>query len=638
MSCTRSAALAALLALSPLSVFAGGSGVLSVQLPTLTYTGAPMGTPFVVPNPTSQAGANMCFDEVFTCDVYRLTVSLPDNYGKTNPYGLVAVSISWPFRTNDFELFVHEGNEIALDSIIAGNSSSKNPEIVTFPALPGTHEYTIVTFPNIITVPDTIAGTVYLTNAQAPYPQKGPKPKFTEYRPPADAAQDAPEPTLDVNPLTGNVFFVANTTTYKVALDETKPGERFGTSAWTDVTGTTTGLFTLDPILTGDQATGRIFVSHLAGATSLLEFTDDDGATWTPSEGSGIPGGVDHQALGAGPYPEMFQFLSANPLYPNALYYCSQDLFTALCARSDTGGLTFAAPIPIYTTECAGIHGHVKVAPDGTVYVPNSGCFVGGVSRQAVVVSEDAGLTWDIRLVTEAVPSQGTDPSVSIARDGTVYFGYHAYDGHARIAVSRDKGLTWDTDTDVSAPMDVQNVVFPAVIAGDGDRAAFAFHGSTTRGAAISESYTGIWHLYIATTYDGGQNWVTVNATPDAPVQREGGICLSGIGCSGNNRNLLDFMDATVDAEGRVLVAYADGCVGECEKAGPNSFTRVGSIVRQSDGPRLFAEFDKPKVATPTPTVAATAGKQGKGLFLGAFAPLMLLGFLLAVSLRARQR
>ena len=626
-------AVAGFLAFSSFSTLAGGNGVLSLQLPTLTYVGGP----YIVSNPTSQAGANQCFDEGVTCDVYRLTVNLPEDYAETHPYGLVAVSISWPYRNNDFEVFVHEGPAISLDTVIAGNSSSKNPEIITFPALPGKHEYTIVTFPNIMSVPDHIAGTVYLIDAQAPYEQEGPVPTFTEFRPPADAAQDSPEPTLDVNPFTGNIFFVANTTTYKVALDDSAAADRFGSSTWEDVTGTTTGLFTLDPILTGDQQTGRIFVSHLAGATSLLEFTDDDGATWTPSEGSGIPGGVDHQALGAGPYPEAFQIL-ANPLYPNALYYCSQDLFTALCARSDTGGITFAAPVPIYTLECAGIHGHVKVAPDGTVYVPNSGCFVGGVSRQAVVVSEDAGLTWEVRLVTEAVPSQGTDPSVSIARDGTVYFGYHAYDGHARIAVSRDKGLTWDTDTDVSAPMDVQNVVFPAVIAGDGDRAAFAFHGTTARGAAISENFTGIWHLYIATTYDGGKNWVTVNATPDAPVQRAGGICLSGIGCSGNNRNLLDFMDATVDAEGRILVGYADGCVGPCEEGGPNSFTRVGSIVRQSSGPRLYAEFDSdvPKHESPATPAAAIESKQGRGLLIGAFGLPLLLVLMSLLTLRRK--
>ncbi len=64
------------------------------------------------------------------------------------------------------------------------------------------------------------------------------------------------------------------------------------------------------------------------------------------------------------------------------------------CARSDDGGLTFGAGVPIYNlTQCSGIHGHVKVAPDGTVYVPNRGCG----ATQAVVVSADNGLTWAVQ-------------------------------------------------------------------------------------------------------------------------------------------------------------------------------------------------------------------------------------------------
>lgn len=617
MSRLDRAATVAALALAAPAALAGGNGTLTLQQGTLTYVGGP----YAASNSTSQVGAGQCFDQTVTCDIYRLTVDLPPDYAQAHPYGLVVVSVSWPYRQNDFEIFVKD----EAGKVVAGNSSSKNPEIVTFPALPGKHEYAIETYPNIIAVPDHIAGTVYLIEAQAPYPQEGPRPTFTDHKPPEGVATAAGEPTLDVNPKTGRIFFLAETNTYKVALDESQPGA----STWEDVTGNITGTTTLDPILTGDQQTGRIFVSQLLGATSLLEFTDDDGATWTPSEGSGIPGGVDHQSLGAGPYPEPFQFLAQNPLYPNALHYCSQDLFTALCARSDDGGITFAAPVPIYTLECAGIHGHVKVAPDGTVYVPNSGCSKGGNAAQAVVVSEDAGLTWDIRLVPKAVPSQGTDPSVSIARDGTVYFGYHAYDGHARIAVSRDRGKTWDTDTDVSAPVDVQNIVFPAAIAGDGERAAFAFHGTTARGAAISEEFEGIWHLYIATTYDGGRNWVTQNATPGDPVQGTGGICLSGIAC-GDNRNLLDFMDATVDEKGRILVAYADGCTGPCVEQHTGR-SKVGSIVRQADGPRLYKEFDPPAAA------AQSQRKEGSGLFLGALAPGLLAALLALAGLHRRR-
>src|SRR6185295_13093365 len=112
---------------------------------------------------------------------------------------------------------------------------------------------------------------------------------------------------------------------------------------WLDVS-PPNAITTSDPILSTDSATGRTFSSQLLGRTSLLSYTDDDGASWTPSQGSGISSGVDHQTVGAGPF--------APPLvgvtYPHAVYYCSQDLATAECAQSLDGGLTFGAAMPMY--------------------------------------------------------------------------------------------------------------------------------------------------------------------------------------------------------------------------------------------------------------------------------------------------
>jgi len=51
-------------------------------------------------------------------------------------------------------------------------------------------------------------------------------------------------------------------------------------------------------------------------------------------------------------------------------------------------------------------------------------------------------------------------------------------------------------------------------------------------------------------------------------------------------------MDIAVDAQGRVLVGFADGCVGLCVSGPPNSETAVGTIARQSGGKRLFSAFD----------------------------------------------
>ena len=111
---------------------------------------------------------------------------------------------------------------------------------------------------------------------------------------------------------------------------------------------------------------------------------------------------------------------------------------------------------------------------------------------------------------------------------------------------------------DVGAPAGLQNIVFSTVVAGDPDRAAFAFHGTTTEGDSgdmATFPSDAEWYLYVAATFDGGRTWNLRNATPNDPTQK-GSICDKGTTCDNtpDDRNLLDFMDADIDGQGRVIV------------------------------------------------------------------------------------
>jgi Bacterial Ig-like domain len=123
--------------------------------------------------------------------------------------------------------------------------------------------------------------------------------------------------------------------------------------------------------------------------------------------------------------------------------------------------------------------------------------------------------------------------------------------------VSHDHGQTWSASTDVGIPYGIQNTKFAEVVAGDDDRAAFAFVGTASAGDDQAKAFPGVWYLYVAYTYDGGKSWTTVNATPGNPIQRG---CIWSGGGSNACRNLLDFNDAQIDKQGRVLLAYTDGC------------------------------------------------------------------------------
>src|SRR5437667_285221 len=381
-----------------------------------------------------------------------------------------------------------------------------------------------------------------------------------------------------------------------------------------------------DPILFTLHDTGRTFVAQLEGLTpagSTIDITDDDGDHFIPSDGV-VPSDLDQETLVGGPYHSPLP--NPGPLYQDAVYYASQSVADARALRSDNGGLVFSqAAAPMFTTlDCQGLHGHLKVSPaDGTVYVPNAGC--GGSvpfhevgAKQAAVVSEDNGITWSIRPIPDSTTNGESDlnntipatrdPSIGVATDATVSFGYQAADGHSMIAVSHDKGLTWSASVDVGANVvnggPVVNATFPAVVAGDPQRAAFTFYGTETPGTnwdcgqgtdcGHGSNFTGVWYLYVATTFDGGATWTTQNITPGDPVQR-GGICQSGTG-----RNLLDFYDATIDKEGRIVIGYDDGCISAaCINGGANDFTAKGVIARQSGGMRMFAAFDPAEPTKP---------------------------------------
>lgn len=574
------------------------NGTVSEANPLIAWTGPLM--------PATGAGCDSPNNAA--CDNFQLTVLPP-----SSAFGAYVVEIRLdPALEGDWDIEVYDVDGALVDS--SGGFPGQSEVVVLRSPTAGT--YTVAAAPFAPAVgpdvdgdltPDSYAATAELKPDTAAATAAEPV-SYAVHQAPSPFGRTAGEPSCGVNWNSNRVMFISRTQTLRITLDDCTSPAR---DTWEDKSYLTTSIISGDPILFTDNATGRTFVSQLlavglgtpAGVIpiltkqSLMAFTDDDGENWLPSQGSGINSGFDHQTVGGGRFVDPLARDPEGEIYPHAVYYCSQDIADAYCARSDDGGLTFGPAVPIYAaTECDGLHGAVKVAPnDGTVYVPNKSCN----GQQAVVVSEDNGLTWDVREITGSTDGPW-DPSVGIATDGTVYVLYGDGDGRPKVAVSEDKGRSWINIRDVGAnvvvgsQVGVKHVAFPVAVAGDPDRAAVAWLGSTEPtpgGSGDDPDWPGDWYLYAAHTYDRGLTWTTVNVTPNDPVQR-GTICGGGTGCSNGTRNLLDFMDSDVDAFGRVVVAYADGCIGPCVDARPNSFTEVATVARQVNGPRLFAAFD----------------------------------------------
>jgi hypothetical protein len=409
-------------------------------------------------------------------------------------------------------------------------------------------------------------------------------PAFATYYPPTSLFNwdYAPEPSIGINQATGAVLYQADSSTFKVKFnDATVPA----TATWTKVTAPT-NIINIDPILATDNVTGRTWAGGLDGECSVMSYSDNDGLSWTPMVNPCV-GVFDHESIGSGAWKGA---APTGSRYSRAVYYCAQTSLD-MCATSYDGGLTFLPPVPV-TGACGQQHGHIKVAPNGTAYLPNRRCgsFVGGG------VTTNNGLTWTSYTIPQSsAPGVGFDPSIAITPDSTVYEAWaNGGNNHPYVGRLVPGGTTWDRVTDLASTVSPPIVAstFQSAVAGDNGRLAVAFLGTTTgSGNPFANGFHGVWDLYVSYSYDGGQTWSTVKASAD-PVQRG---CIWDLGGSNVCRNLLDFMDASVTPEGRVVVGYADGCIGTCAGTGGTEAQSTGTyavISRQSTGKGLFAAYD----------------------------------------------
>src|SRR5437870_7789708 len=348
------------------------SGTVSQTNPTVTWTGQS-------PIPPAAGSSSCSGPNNPGCDNFKLTIIPPDpTFG---PYVVVIQTISK--GADDWDLEVYDPNGKLIGSSGNGPGTPTSPEVETVTLTnPAAGTYTVSSSPFAVTSTMGYTGTAQLKPLTATaLGGNGTEPLSYAVYPNPNGVSGG-EPSCGVDWKTKKVMYQAGLTTLRVSFNDcTSPA----TAKWEDVSFITTSVVSLDAILFTDRFTNRTFVSQLTGQDSLAAFTDDDGTTWIPSQGGGIPSGVDHETVGGGPFHSPL----IGTVYGDAVYYRSQAIAIAFCARSDDGRATHGAGVPTWTlSDCGGLHGHVKVSPkDGTVYVPNKGCN----GLQAVAVSENNG-------------------------------------------------------------------------------------------------------------------------------------------------------------------------------------------------------------------------------------------------------
>jgi hypothetical protein len=348
---------------------------------------------------------------------------------------------------------------------------------------------------------------------------------------------------------------------------------------WRDVSPAIGPVQSLDPFLTVDHRTGRIFsVNFLANGApdcSTVSTSDDDGDTWISSPVACF--GADGESLGVGP-----PATSTPRGYPDVAYYCTgttpasePPATSPICSKSLDGGRTFAPtgalPWPPADPEAQGDEfgpwaGNPVVGPDGTLYVPKR--YAG---QPEVAISHDEGSTWQ-RVKVAANGSAGETPRMALDDKGRLFYAWTGEHHHPFLAWSRDGGRTWSAPIDLLPP-GVRDTALPRPAARGDGQVFVAFLGSTD--APGKPPFSAYCNVLLTPCDDGAYAKVTWNgymtsvagvfsarpvlstATIDAPSrQLLAGSCSADGGCKAE----LDFIDAKYGPDGDPFAAFVDDC------------------------------------------------------------------------------
>jgi PKD repeat protein len=401
-----------------------------------------------------------------------------------------------------------------------------------------------------------------------------------------DVGRDGPEPSVGVTS-DGCIFFLARWYTMRSCDD----GQRF-----TNTGSLLTSPIDSDPYLHVDTDTDRIFQVNMVDIVcSWIAWSDDGARSWlaNPADCGPVPVN-DHIKLGTGPWVGTTSALSASPVYPNAVYFCYNKIYTNFhCYTSLDGGATFTVGGMVLGCS-GGLHGAITTAPDGTVYVPPRR------DVPTVCMSKDNGRTWSQKTMgaSEGTPSPRKNSEVATDSASNAYHAWVGKDHGVYFSRSIDSGQSWGSAYRLS-PATVTSATFVQMQAGDPGRIAVAYLGSENEaGNPHLAPATAIYHLYVTFSLDALDDqptFTTVRVSQD-PVQ-VGSICLLSSDCKNGNRNLLDFNDLSLTPDGRVVVAFADGCIASCatspDPTPASSRSSLGTVAVLREGPSLYAEVGR---------------------------------------------
>lgn len=239
-----------------------------------------------------------------------------------------------------------------------------------------------------------------------------------------------------------------------------------------------------------------------------------------------------------------------------------------------------------------------------TACAPQLGVVAGTCNYHGVymAVSTDGGLTftdYPVYVNPDATVGYGHQfVNVSVDRAGNVYSVY-TDDHHVYYSFSKDHGKTWSGPFPVSTTSGTQ--IFPWSTAGDAGKLDVVYYQTPYfDGTNTPDNYpaTAAWTVGFAQNVDALTPKSAWSRQTASPINHYGGVCESGVTCTGNRDLFDDFGVAASPTTGLASIIYSDDQfdpngpnTSGCDASASNSSTcNHTAIATQTGGTGIFGK------------------------------------------------
>ncbi|HEY8148011.1 MAG TPA: hypothetical protein VIK51_03715 [Vicinamibacteria bacterium] len=295
---------------------------------------------------------------------------------------------------------------------------------------------------------------------------------------------------------------------------------------------------------------GTAVLSFLAGANSELQVfrSSDGGRTW-PRTSVTVASGQDHPTLLVDRDGSLYT-ISAG--YGHGTY--GKTRAAVVVARSTDGGITFAQPVRVVSSNLSYEANNPALLSDGTLLIPFGDHHRPGVRRRLdtqrdwLLVSNDRGKTFsEPMLISESCDGRGGWSSLAVFRDRIYHVcSARELDG-IQLRYSDNRGETWSEPTRLDRPSDTTpQTRTPAIAVNSDGVVAIAWYDARGDRSTIKGNFR-CQEIFFTASVDGGVTFLQEVKVSTKPS------------CAATPRNVETALRFPAGGEYMGLVAAPDG-------------------------------------------------------------------------------